>query len=68
MATAHLPIHCDPEIKSGTPVFVGTRVPAQTLRNILTESQRVRYDENLKVRTLEEAEAKRQREEAFYTV
>jgi uncharacterized protein (DUF433 family) len=31
MATAHLPIHSDPEIMSGTPVFIGTRVPAQTL-------------------------------------
>ena len=24
-------VHSDPEIHSGTPVFVGTRVPAQTL-------------------------------------
>lgn len=23
-------IHCDPEIMSGTPVFVGSRVPLQT--------------------------------------
>jgi uncharacterized protein (DUF433 family) len=24
-------VHCDPEIHSGDPVFVGTRVPASTL-------------------------------------
>ena len=29
------PIHSDPEILSGTPVFVGTRVPAQTLFDYL---------------------------------
>ena len=28
-------IHSDPEILSGTPVFVGTRVPAQTLLDYL---------------------------------
>lgn len=28
-------IHCDPEILGGTPVFVGTRVPAQTLFDYL---------------------------------
>ena len=28
-------IHIDPEILSGTPVFVGTRVPAQTLFDYL---------------------------------
>jgi len=28
-------IHSDPEILSGTPVFVGTRVPAQTLFDYL---------------------------------
>ena len=26
-----LPIHSDPEILGGTPVFIGTRVPFQTL-------------------------------------
>jgi len=30
-----LPIHSDPEIMSGTPVFVGTRVPVQTLMDYL---------------------------------
>jgi len=25
------PVHCDPEIMSGQPVFVGTRVPVRTL-------------------------------------
>jgi uncharacterized protein (DUF433 family) len=28
-------IHSDPDILSGTPVFVGTRVPAQTLFDYL---------------------------------
>lgn len=28
-------VHCDPEIMSGTPVFVGTRVPFQTLVDYL---------------------------------
>lgn len=28
-------IHCDPEIMSGTPVFIGTRVPAQSLFDYL---------------------------------
>lgn len=28
-------IHSDPEIMSGTPVFVGTRVPAKTLFDYL---------------------------------
>jgi uncharacterized protein (DUF433 family) len=28
-------IHSDPEIRGGTPVFVGTRVPAQTLFDYL---------------------------------
>lgn len=28
-------IHCDPEIMSGVPVFVGTRVPLQTLFDYL---------------------------------
>jgi uncharacterized protein (DUF433 family) len=29
------PVHSDPEILSGTPVFVGTRVPAQALFDYL---------------------------------
>jgi uncharacterized protein (DUF433 family) len=28
-------VHCDPEILGGTPVFVGTRVPVQTLFDYL---------------------------------
>ena len=31
MPTSQLPIHSDPEIMGGTAVFVGTRVPVQTL-------------------------------------
>jgi uncharacterized protein (DUF433 family) len=30
-----LPIHSDPEIMGGTPVFVGTRVPVETLLDYL---------------------------------
>lgn len=35
MPSATLPIHSDPEIMGGTPVFVGTRVPVQTLMDFL---------------------------------
>jgi len=37
MTTKQLGIHSDPEVLSGTPVFVGTRVPAQTLLDYLEE-------------------------------
>lgn len=30
-------VHCDPEIMSGVPVFVGTRVPFQTLVDYLAD-------------------------------
>jgi uncharacterized protein (DUF433 family) len=33
--TPEIVIHSDPEILGGTPVFVGTRVPAQTLFDYL---------------------------------
>ena len=32
-------VHSDPEIMSGTPVFVGTRVPLQTLFDYLKADQ-----------------------------
>jgi uncharacterized protein (DUF433 family) len=32
-------IHSDPEIMSGTPVFVGTRVPFQTLLDYIASGQ-----------------------------
>ena len=32
-------VHSDPEIMSGTPVFVGTRVPFQTLIDYLEDGQ-----------------------------
>lgn len=32
-------VYCDPEILEGTPVFVGTRVPFQTLIDYLEEGQ-----------------------------
>ena len=35
MAAKTQVIHSDPQILSGTPVFVGTRVPAQTLFDYL---------------------------------
>lgn len=31
MATRMVAVHCDPDILGGKPVFVGTRVPFQTL-------------------------------------
>jgi len=34
-----LVVHSDPEIMSGTPVFVGTRVPFQTLLEYLEAGQ-----------------------------
>lgn len=35
MRSTQLPIHSDPDIMGGTPVFVGTRVPVQTLLEYL---------------------------------
>jgi uncharacterized protein (DUF433 family) len=32
-------VHSDPEIMSGTPVFLGTRVPVQTLLDYLEADQ-----------------------------
>jgi uncharacterized protein (DUF433 family) len=32
-----LPIHCDPEIMGGTPVFVGTRVPVRTVFDYMAD-------------------------------
>lgn len=34
-ATETAPVHCDPEIMSGMPVFVGTRVPVKNLFDYL---------------------------------
>jgi uncharacterized protein (DUF433 family) len=34
-----LVVHCDPEIMSGTAVFVGTRVPFQTLLDYIEAGQ-----------------------------
>ena len=33
----HSPVHSDPEVLGGTLVFQGTRVPAQTLLDYLTD-------------------------------
>ena len=35
--TKQMPIHSDPEIMGGAAVFVGTRVPVQTLLDYLEE-------------------------------
>ena len=35
MSVETFPIHRDPEMMGGAPVFVGTRVPAQTLLDYL---------------------------------
>jgi uncharacterized protein (DUF433 family) len=35
MANPHEVVHSDPEIMGGTPVFVGTRVPVQSLFDYL---------------------------------
>ena len=37
MPTSQQIIHSDPETLGGTPVFVGTRVPVQTLLDYLAE-------------------------------
>jgi len=34
-------VHADPEIVSGTPVFVGTRVPVQALLDYLEEGETI---------------------------
>lgn len=34
---AHSPVHSDPEVLSGTLVFQGTRVPAQTLLDYMDD-------------------------------
>jgi len=39
--TKGLVVHSDPEIMSGTPVFVGTRVPFQTLLEYIEAGQRL---------------------------
>ena len=41
-----LPIHFDPEIMSGVPVFYGTRVPAQTLFDYLADGCSIHVLEN----------------------
>jgi uncharacterized protein (DUF433 family) len=35
--STQLPIHSDPEVMGGVPVFIGTRVPAQTLFDYLAD-------------------------------
>lgn len=35
------PIHCDPEILGGVPVFVGTRVPFRNLIDYLERNQSI---------------------------
>ena len=37
----NFPIHSDPEIMSGVPVFIGTRVPARTLFDYLADGSSI---------------------------
>jgi uncharacterized protein (DUF433 family) len=39
IALEHSPVHSDPEIMGGTLVFVGTRVPAQTMLDYLSRGK-----------------------------
>lgn len=39
MSTVHLPIERSPDVMGGTAVFVGTRVPAQTLLDYLESGE-----------------------------
>ena len=39
MTATHLPIERSPDVMGGTPVFVGTRVPAQTLLDYLESGE-----------------------------
>jgi uncharacterized protein (DUF433 family) len=41
MPTKPSVVHSDPEILSGTPVFIGTRVPVQSLFDYLEEGETV---------------------------
>ena len=41
MAANLRPIHTDPDILGGTPVFVGTRVPVRTLMDYLEAGERL---------------------------
>jgi uncharacterized protein (DUF433 family) len=41
MPVAKPPVHSDPEILGGTPVFVGTRVPVQALIDALEAGDRL---------------------------
>jgi uncharacterized protein (DUF433 family) len=51
-------IHSDPEIMSGTPVFVGTRVPFQTLFDYVNAGQPLsEFLEDVPTVSKEQAEA-----------
>ena len=41
MSAVKPPVHSDPEILGGTPVFVGTRVPVQALIDALEAGDRL---------------------------
>ena len=50
--------HSDPEIMSGTPVFVGTRVPIETLLDYLRNGKRIEnFRDDFPTVTQEQAEA-----------
>ena len=48
-------VHSDPEILGGTPVFVGTRVPFQTLLDYLGGETLDEFSENFPTVTREQA-------------
>jgi uncharacterized protein (DUF433 family) len=39
LALHHSPVHSDPEVMGGTLVFLGTRVPAQTLLDYVSRGK-----------------------------
>ena len=58
MPAAESVIHSDPEVFGGTPVFVGTRVPAETLVDYLKAGESIdRFLEDFPTVTREQAEA-----------
>ena len=58
MSAAKSTIHSDPEVLGGTPVFGGTRVPAETLIDYLKAGESIdRFLEGFPTVTREQVEA-----------
>jgi uncharacterized protein (DUF433 family) len=68
MATNNAVVHSDPRIMSGTPVFIGTRVPLATLFDYLEADQPLsEFLEDFPTVSREQAvTASRQATEAFF--